>query len=194
MRAYFGFTKKTEEDYLREYPYEIELLRQGMPINKVTEKCEASRPTIVKLKTMFAKDCGCKCKQPKGNKTKGQKVAQYGKDGNLIKVWDSSYIAAKTLGFLECSGFIKKCCNGQFPLYHGYQWRLVNKRVAKKIEPYIPKRQAVRVAMYDLSMKHIATFESVRVAAKCINGTSTCIFDCINGLQKTHKNHIWKRV
>lgn len=50
-----------------------------------------------------------------------KKIAQYGLDGELIKVWNSIKEAAQTLGIKE--GNICRCCKSYEKTYKGFIWK-----------------------------------------------------------------------
>ena len=54
-------------------------------------------------------------------KAKNRIVLQYDLDGNFIKEWPSSVIAAKELG-LKCYCCIHDCCKGRQKTAYGYKW------------------------------------------------------------------------
>lgn len=53
-----------------------------------------------------------------------KQVAQYDKDGNLIKIWPAAMEAARVLGFQQAH--ISSCCRGERPHHHGYIWKYVD--------------------------------------------------------------------
>lgn len=48
------------------------------------------------------------------------RVAQYTKNGQLIKVWDSQKEASEITGISHVS--ISQCCNGKIKTAGGYRW------------------------------------------------------------------------
>jgi hypothetical protein len=51
------------------------------------------------------------------------KVAQFTKDGVLIKIWDSQIEASEVTGVLQQS--ISKCCYGKLKTAGGFRWCFV---------------------------------------------------------------------
>lgn len=69
------------------------------------------------------KVCSKKCKVAldKINASKRKRpVAQYTKDGELIRTWDSARDVQNETGFFESN--INKCCNGKINTYKGFVW------------------------------------------------------------------------
>lgn len=48
------------------------------------------------------------------------RVAQYTKNGELIKIWDSQTEASESTGISQVS--ISQCCNGKVKTAGGYRW------------------------------------------------------------------------
>lgn len=202
-KIYFGKTKKTEEDYLKEYPVEIGLLVNGTTIRKTCELTGTSQQTVYKLKKMFAQGCGEKARNPKGN-TKGngagrekKPIAQYTKDGKLVKVWESQYAVGVAFDCVGRSGWFGMCADGKMVSYKGYVWRHVtSKRVPKQIKVDIQKHQflkARKVSQYTMSGKFVKTYDSISQACKENEGFNTGgISSCLRGISKQYGGYMWK--
>ena len=58
------------------------------------------------------------------HKAIGRKIAQYNKNGDLIKVWDGITDASNNFGVDK--GAIWRCCNGKSKTSCGYVWKYYN--------------------------------------------------------------------
>lgn len=52
-----------------------------------------------------------------------RKIAQYTKEGILIKIWDSAMQAEREGGF--CSKGINRCCNGKLKTHKKFKWKYI---------------------------------------------------------------------
>lgn len=197
-RTHFGKQKKTQEDYLNDYSVEIGMLYNGTPIRTVTKVTGTSHAVVAKLKQMFCKNVGNIVRNPNQSGKRGKKVAQYTKDGKLVKVWRSHYEAAKELNFPNQSGFIQFCIDGKMKTHKGYMWRHVEdiNNVPKTIQPADIQygiRQSRKVSQYTLSGKLMKTYNSINQACKeNPQFNSGGISSNLKGISKTHKGYIWK--
>lgn len=106
-------------------------------ILEASQKTETSYDTIIRCCNGKAKSAGgyqwryikehkqCENISPvkySNNYRPMRKVAQYDKDMNLIKIWESISEASKELG-LQCSGIIEVCKQGKQKTCGGYIWR-----------------------------------------------------------------------
>lgn len=51
------------------------------------------------------------------------RVAQYAKNGEFIKIWDSQKEASRQTGVPQQN--ISKCCNGKLKTAGGYRWSFI---------------------------------------------------------------------
>lgn len=118
------------------------------------------------------------------NSTK--RVAQYGVDGHLVKVWSSCKAAATSLGKKSDSA-INRYAKAH-KLYEGYQWRVIrnNTAVPDIIEEYKDKSIILQISLNGSVIKEWNKQELYKTAQ------FKNVKDCINGKTKTYKGFIWK--
>ena len=193
--------KKTQEDYLNEYSVEIGMLYNGVPIRTVSKITGTSHSVVAKLKQMFCKGVGNIVRNPNQSGKCGKKVAQYTKEGKLVKVWRSHYEAAKHLDFFNQSGFIQFCIDGKIPSFGGYIWRnVVGDTAPKKIKvSTIPNnfhykvKHPRKVSQYTMSGELVKTYDSINKACLENDGwNSGGISSCLKGISKQYKGYMWK--
>jgi hypothetical protein len=118
------------------------------------------------------------------------RVAQFGLDGNLVKVWNSAKEAAKRLG---CGrGQISNVCTGRWYTAHGYQWRYYDpsiSHIAPTVVDAVHKRAVIQLAD---NGEMIRKWESASAAARDMNVDTASIYHCLIGQTKHSAGYRWK--
>ena len=105
-------------------------------------------------------------------------VAQYTKQGKLIKVWDSARIAGLTLNINEVG--IRDCAKGKVKSAGGFIWKLViDGNVPIQIEPFKNTRA---IYQYDKSGNLIKVWNTCSEAANAFNYSISYFNKICNGL------------
>lgn len=122
-------------------------------------------------------------------------VVQYSLNGDLLKIFDSISQAARETN--SASEKIISCCKKERLTHNNYQWRYINEAQSSLPPQSIPKTTPRKVAQIDpITNQIIAIYDSIRQAAKAVNGSSGAICDIINKKRQTHthKGYFWKLV
>lgn len=109
------------------------------------------------------------------------KIKQIDKDGNLIKVWDSSMQIKRELGYNN--GAIINVCKGRQRYAYGYIWQYVN-----------PDSKLVinrPIAVYK-GTEFIGEFTNVRKAAEALSLKWISVYECLNDRLKSNKGYTFK--
>ena len=95
-------------------------------LNEITRKRHSDRMKgcSMPLSTRKKLSNSLKNKYMASKNWNSKQVAQYDKEGNLIKIWPAAIEAARVLGYQQ--GHISACCRGERPHHHGYIWRYVD--------------------------------------------------------------------
>jgi len=127
-------------------------------------------------------------------KSNSKKVACYDLDGNLIKIYESCRDASYDLFGKDCRG-ISAVTREEYQTYGGYQWKAFDKKPKLKIKPYKRTSHKIKkIGKYDLNDNLIEIYESMTIAAKENNASTSKITLVCQGKRKTHSGHIWKYV
>lgn len=148
--------------------------------NKMSEAKKGSTPWMKgKHHTEDSKKKQSEARKGKPSK-KRKKVYQYTLDGELVKVWDSTYID----GFNE--GHIAECCRGERKTAYGYIWKYSEGNY-KAQKPNNKKR---KVYQYTLNNELVKEWESNAECGR--NGYSSGnISSCCNGKLQQYKGYKW---
>ena len=123
--------------------------------------------------------------------TQRTKIYQYDLQGNLIKEWDSITNASNSVGINKTG--IQHCCKGILKTFYGYIWTYFPLNPSE-LKRRTTNNNLVSIAQYDQRGIRIATYESMSAAARTIGCNSSAISMACNGLRKTIKGYIWKKV
>lgn len=124
---------------------------------------------------------------------RAKRVAQYGLDGILIKVWDCMSDIKRQLGINTAS--ISAVCCGRNPTAGGYQFRHVNDEVLERIPPYINqsgKYQIKIIARCDEDWNIIDIWEGCTAAQKGTGINKAHIGQCCNKQREHAGGYRWK--
>jgi hypothetical protein len=122
-----------------------------------------------------------------------KKVIQLDMDLNIVKVWQSSSQAAKTLSLY--SQAIKNCCEkkNRVKSVGGYVWIYEEDYNFNNLNYYIRNISFPKpVNQYDMQMNFIKTWNSAYEAQKCGGFTGSEISNVCHGKKKSHKGFIFK--
>ena len=125
--------------------------------------------------------------------SRAKKIAQYGLDGTLIKVWDCISDAARDLN-VSVSSISNVCC-GVNKSAAGYQWRHVVDDVVLKIDPYTyqsGKYQVKTIARCDDDWNIIDVWEGCTAVQKGTGINISNISSCCNGKRQHAGGYRWK--
>jgi len=136
------------------------------------------------------------------------KINQYDLDGKFIKTWDS---LADIIRFFGNSGNIIKVCKSnrlktRKVTAFNYIWRYFEEypnnndieisQEELKIREAKYKNSACKekvcINKYDLFNNYLCTYDSIKEAAKSVNGNPSGIVVVAKGRRKTYKGYIWK--
>jgi group I intron endonuclease len=127
-------------------------------------------------------------------RSNSKKVACYDLEGNLIKVYESCREASYDIFNKDTRG-IDAVTRGEYQTYGGYQWKSFDINPILKIEPYKRTSHNIRkIGKYDLSNNLIEVYDSMTIAAKKNNASTSKITLVCQGKRKTHSGHIWKYI
>ena len=127
------------------------------------------------------------------NHSRAKRVAQYGLDGVLIKIWYCISDVARELHISPSA--IWNACNGENPTAGGYQFRYVNESVLDNIPPYINqsgKYQIKRIARCDEDWNIIDTWNGCTDAQNGTGISRSHISSCCNGKRQHAGGYRWK--
>lgn len=110
-----------------------------------------------------------------------KKILQYSIDNKFIKEHKSLASAARSVG-LKTYSSISTVCNGRGKTCKGFIWKFKTEQ----------KSGSKYVLQYSKDNKFIKEFNSVREAARHVNGGAGNICQCCKGTRKTYKGFIWK--
>lgn len=122
-------------------------------------------------------------------------VTQYDFDGNKIKVFDSTYLASKALGY--SSSWISQVASGKLKIAHGYIWQYGDGIEKIDIDAYwADSRQHIdsvskSVTCYDLSGNKISTYKSISEASQAQSIKSNKVGGVISRRSKSTQELIW---
>lgn len=132
------------------------------------------------------------------NSGKKRRIRQYSLDGKFIREWESATDAIRELKFSKRAiSKLLDCLKKNKYSYQNYIWRYADEYeevLQLNEDEFVPKTNAVKVAMYSLDMKLIRIFDSISDAARYVSVSVTSIHKCLNEEQKTSAGYIWKRV
>ncbi|MDD4804025.1 MAG: hypothetical protein PHN69_02520 [Candidatus Pacebacteria bacterium] len=119
---------------------------------------------------------------------RSKKLFQYGKDGKLIKEYESMNLASKENGFdLK---HISRVCKGKCIQAYGYGWSY------EKLEEFIFRQHInsnrKKIKQYTIQNVFLRDWESIDLASKTLNINHSSITGVINNKRKTAGNFIWK--
>jgi len=121
-----------------------------------------------------------------------KKVACYDLNGNLIQTYDSCRDASYDLFGKECRG-IDAVTRGEYQTYGGYQWKTFKDVPKPNIAPYKRTSHKIKkIAKYSIDGKLIKMYDSMTVAAKENDASTSKITLVCQNKRKTHKGYIWK--
>ena len=122
-----------------------------------------------------------------------KKMAQYGLDGILIKVWDCMADASRELHIHPMS--LSNACSGKTQRAGKYQFRYIDEDVLGKISPYVNqcgKYQIKTIARCDDNWNIIDTWEGATAAQKGTGINSSHISSCCSGKRQHAGGYRWK--
>lgn len=110
----------------------------------------------------------------RARKSNSKIIRQYDLDGNFIKEYESSVVAAKILGVDSVS--IRNVCNGKTNSAYGYQWRYKIKENRDKISSIVIRYYGA-VAQYTKEGVFVKAYNTIKEAEKetHIDGSSISI-------------------
>ena len=117
-----------------------------------------------------------------------KRVFQYDKDGNLIKIYNTTGEAAKALGLRGYSS-IARCCKGEIGSVKGFIWRYEGK---KNIPHKNPRKR--RVAQKSENGEYLKIYDSIKDASKDTGIGSTSILNCCKGKYKHAGGFLWEYI
>lgn len=175
----------------------LELWDKGLSAKEMAEVL----PLCVATICFRLKYCGVTQEEirDRGNKRGGEKkrkpIYQYGLDGIFIKEFPSLASAQAFIGGRR----IKFNSSGK--VFGGYQWRkekydsidpVTWKPKPKTRKPKPPTKPHYRkVAQFDLEGNYIQTFNSIREAAKSVNGNAVSLNHVCKGRSKSCAGYMW---
>lgn len=122
------------------------------------------------------------------NNASKKEVSQYDLDGNYIATFDSITEAGeKTNSNPEK---IVECCRLRRITSNKFQWRYGNSK--ENIGHVDISTYSKKVAQIDFKGNIVAIHDSIRDAARAVNGSSSAISRILIGINKTHKGYYWK--
>lgn len=119
-------------------------------------------------------------------------VLCYDKDGKFIKKYDSVASAAEEV---EGKGSnISRCCNKVrgYKILYGYIWRWESNPLQMSELKTLYNYKTTRVLQFDLSGKHIKTFNSIAEASKEVGAEHSKISLVCQRKRQTSKGFIWR--
>jgi group I intron endonuclease len=116
-------------------------------------------------------------------------VAQYDKQGNLIKIWDYMKLASEKLNINY--GSISRCCCGEYKTAGGFIWKYTDDNLVRK-QNRNNSNQYVPVIQISNDGSIIARYNSMAQASLATGCHRQSISDCCRGKIKTSGGYIWK--
>jgi group I intron endonuclease len=119
-----------------------------------------------------------------GGQTKFKTIYQYGKNGDLLKKWDSSSLVEKKLG-IDSSAILKNC-KGVLKSAGGYIWSYESNGVDKYND-----NKSISILQYDMNGDFIESWVSMSKAEKNLGLTRGNIYKVIDDNSKTSGGYYW---
>ena len=119
------------------------------------------------------------------------KIYQYTLDGNLVKIWNSVTKAATSVSG-DKSG-IQHCCKGSLKTYKGYIWTY-SVLTQDELSYRSKNDNLTSVLQFSTDGVFINAYNSMSDAANVVGCNPSAISMACNGLRKTIKGYIWKKV
>ena len=116
---------------------------------------------------------------------------QYNLEGKLIHIWNSFTRAAKSICGDKTG--IQHCCCSKLKTYKGFIWTY-NPVCKEDLKWRRTNNTIVAVKQLDLHGNILHIYNSTVEAAKSVNCNPSAITMAIQGLRKTIKGYIWKKV
>lgn len=124
------------------------------------------------------------------NSSINNKIYQYDLEGNYLAEWPSRKEIMRVLGF--DASVIGKCISNKRKTAYGFQWKDFYQ---EKIESYKNKTGiAQKIEQYDLKDNYIQTFNSIKEAARAVQGDDSFIGRVKNNPNKTAYGYKWKSI
>ena len=125
------------------------------------------------------------------SKAKFMPVAQYSKDGNFIKIFESLKFASLETGTDRIS--LGQCCRAEIKSANGYIWRYAEESPEVKIAPYERKKRydSYEVTQYDLDGKLVHIYSTLAEVNKITD--SSAVHDVLIGRSKTAGGFQWRK-
>lgn len=131
------------------------------------------------------------------NESQPKRVNQYSLDMKLIKVWDSMYQVCKEYGYSESQ--IIRCCTFKSKTAYSFVWRFTDEYTDEQyaldcqtIFNPTPDNSAIRISQYDLNMKLVRIWDSMRSVTLETGWNSGGIRNSCENPTRTSHNFVWR--
>ena len=126
------------------------------------------------------------------SKARSKKTNQYSAGGKYIQTFDSATEAANHVAGDSVSTGIGSCLVGTKNSWGGFQWRYDTGENRRDIQPIESHPHTRTVIQYNKNMEEVACFDTIRNAAKAVNGNGPNISKCCNRKIPTAYGYMWR--
>lgn len=131
------------------------------------------------------------------NTIKAPRVYQFTLNGELLGAYSGYSEAARAIGKPNGKTAIYNCCSGRAKTSYGYRWSTspsLNEipEIEKEVANERRSNAKRAVSQFTLDGSLVATYESIRAAARAIGVTDGAIRHACSGRAKTCQGYVWK--